>query len=35
LLKRSIACTIDMQARVAEKPSDHTVLYAEFEIQNL
>lgn len=32
LLKRSRACAIDMQTRMAEKPSDHTVLYAEFKV---
>lgn len=30
LVKRSVACTIDIHPRKMEKPSDHTVLYAEF-----
>jgi exodeoxyribonuclease-3 len=28
---RSLNCTIDMDARRAEKPSDHTILVAEFD----
>ena len=32
LAKKSVACTIDMNPRLAEKPSDHTVLMAEFDI---
>lgn len=30
MLKKSVACAIDMQTRITEKPSDHTVIYAEF-----
>jgi exodeoxyribonuclease-3 len=30
LAARSIRCDIDMNPRLAEKPSDHTVLFAEF-----
>jgi len=29
---KSISCTIDMSTRVAERPSDHTVLVAEFKL---
>jgi len=32
LAAHSISCTIDMSTRVAEKPSDHTVLVAEFNL---
>jgi len=32
LAAKSTNCTIDMNPRVAEKPSDHTVLIAEFEL---
>ena len=30
LAEKSIRCTIDMNPRMMEKPSDHTVLFAEF-----
>ena len=30
LTSKSIRCTIDMNARAADKPSDHTILIAEF-----
>jgi len=29
---KSLSCTIDMSTRVAERPSDHTVLVAEFRL---
>ena len=29
---KSIRCTIDMNTRIAERPSDHTVLVAEFKL---
>lgn len=32
LADKVIDCTIDMTARIAEKPSDHTVLVAEFKL---
>ncbi|MBW2038033.1 MAG: exodeoxyribonuclease III [Deltaproteobacteria bacterium] len=32
LADRSIDCYIDMRPRLAEKPSDHTILVAEFEV---
>jgi len=32
LLKKSLHCTIDMGPRLAEKPSDHTILYADFAL---
>jgi exodeoxyribonuclease-3 len=32
LAKKSTNCEIDMSPRLAEKPSDHTVLIAEFEL---
>jgi exodeoxyribonuclease III len=32
LAKKSLGCSIDMNPRLAEKPSDHTILYAEFTI---
>ncbi len=32
LAKKSIDCSIDMKPRLAEKPSDHTILHAEFDI---
>jgi exodeoxyribonuclease-3 len=30
LAEKSVHCDIDMEARLAEKPSDHTILVAEF-----
>lgn len=30
LAEKSIGCTIDMNPRLAEKPSDHTILFANF-----
>lgn len=35
LAKQSLSCRIDMQPRLMEKPSDHTVLTAEFNIREL
>jgi exodeoxyribonuclease-3 len=32
LAAKSISCTIDMKTRIAERPSDHTVLVAEFKL---
>lgn len=32
LAGKSVRCEIDMGARVAEKPSDHTILYADFNL---
>jgi exodeoxyribonuclease-3 len=32
LAAKSISCTIDMNTRIAERPSDHTVLVAEFKL---
>jgi len=32
LAAKSISCTIDMNTRIAERPSDHTVLIAEFKL---
>lgn len=32
LANRSINCYIDMKPRLAEKPSDHTILVAEFQV---
>jgi len=32
LAEHSVGCSIDMNPRLAEKPSDHTVLHAEFKI---
>ena len=32
LAERSVNCTIDMNPRLSEKPSDHTVMVAEFNI---
>jgi exodeoxyribonuclease-3 len=32
LASRSVRCFIDMEPRLAEKPSDHTILMAEFRI---
>ena len=32
LAEKSIDCYVDMQPRLAEKPSDHTILVAEFDI---
>ena len=32
LAEKSVACTIDMQPRLETKPSDHTILLAEFDI---
>lgn len=32
LAEKSVRCDIDMKPRLAEKPSDHTVLFAEFKI---
>lgn len=32
LTEKSIRCSIDMKPRLAEKPSDHTILTAEFKI---
>jgi exodeoxyribonuclease-3 len=32
LARKSIDCTIDMEARTAEKPSDHTILIATFNL---
>jgi exodeoxyribonuclease III len=31
LAEKSIHCTIDMNPRLAEKPSDHTIVFAEFK----
>jgi exodeoxyribonuclease-3 len=30
LADRSKSCTIDMQSRIAEKPSDHVIIYAQW-----
>lgn len=32
LAGRSLSCSIDMQPRLEEKPSDHTILWAEFDM---
>ena len=32
LAGKSVRCEIDMTARLAEKPSDHTILFADFKI---
>lgn len=32
LAEKSVNCTIDLKARTAEKPSDHTILFAEFKL---
>jgi exodeoxyribonuclease-3 len=32
LAAKSISCKIDMNTRIAERPSDHTVLIAEFKL---
>lgn len=32
LSEKSVACAIDIQPRLGEKPSDHTILVAEFDI---
>jgi exodeoxyribonuclease-3 len=32
LAEKSVGCTIDLKPRLSEKPSDHTILMAEFSI---
>jgi len=32
LTARSLSCNIDMNPRLAEKPSDHTILVADFSL---
>lgn len=32
LAEKSISCKIDLQPRLMEKPSDHTILFAEFKL---
>jgi exodeoxyribonuclease-3 len=33
LAEKSIACYIDKKPRLSEKPSDHTPIVAEFDLQ--
>ena len=32
LAERSLGCSIDLRPRLAEKPSDHTIILAEFDL---